>query len=94
MKTRSVFIECREWRDQVNGNTYSTSEIHVNGWIIARQLIAYGDATQRLYEAKKLLIVSGNIPEITHFSELAALGIDFYTVTSRVKKNQLHRSNN
>jgi hypothetical protein len=93
MNTRSVFIEIRTWRDTQNGNTYSTAEIWANGVIVAGISRSYGDATQRLHEAKAALIELGVIPPIRHFSELANDSIDFYTATIAGKKSELHKTN-
>ena len=93
MNTRSVFIEVRTWRDVQNGNTYSTSQIWVNGKIVAENARNYGDAEMRLYEAKMWLTEAALIPGVRYWTDLAGYSIDFYTATIAGKKSELHKTN-
>jgi hypothetical protein len=58
---RSLFIECREWFDKVNGNTYFSARIWVDGGQVAILPFQYGYGDQFIYEAQKKLLELGDL---------------------------------
>ena len=54
-KTRSIVIIGRKWFDKVNGNTYHTAEIIINGVPVHKTLFAYGYGDSYIQSARKWL---------------------------------------
>lgn len=87
---RSLFIEGREWFDKVNGNSYFSARIWVDGGQIAILTFQYGYGDQYLYEAQKKLLELGYLPQENKNQSLWSiaqeLGFDFYSAKSERKK--------
>jgi len=92
---RSLFIEGREWFDKVNGNSYFSARIWVDGGQIAILPFQYGYGSQFEYEAQKKLLELGYIPQEEKnaglWSIAQKLGFDFYSSKSETKKSEMFK---
>jgi hypothetical protein len=80
-KLRSIFVEAREWFDKVNGNTYFSARVFVNGKLEGYLPLQLGYESQFEYEATKWLLDNGFIRErIAPLWRLREDGVDVYTV--------------
>ena len=91
----SVFVECREWFDKVNGNTYFSARIWINGGQVAILPFQYGYGNQFIYEAQRKLIELGYLPKEKENESLYSLGktfgFDFYSARTSTKKNEMFK---
>jgi hypothetical protein len=92
---RSLFVECREWFDKVNGNSYFSARIWINGGQVAILPFQYGYGDQFIYEAQRKLIELGYIPKEKENESLYSLGktfgFDFYSAKTITKKNEMFK---
>ncbi len=92
---RSLFIEGREWFDKVNGNSYFSARLWVDGGQVAILTFQYGYGDQYLYEAHRKLIELGYLVEgevmRSLWSIAEELGIDFYSSKSSAKKSEMFK---
>ena len=91
---RSLFIEGREWFDKVNGNSYFSARIWVDGGQVAILTFQYGYGDQYLYEAQRKLVELGYISKnenIGLWSIAAESGFDFYSAKSECKKADMFK---
>jgi hypothetical protein len=92
---RSVFIECREWFDKVNGNSYFSARIWVNGGQVAIIPFSYGYGDFYIYEAQKKLLELGYLPQENKNNSLFTIselmGFDFYSAKTSTKKNEMFK---
>lgn len=92
---RSMFIECREWFDKVNGNSYFSARIWINGGQVAILPFSYGYGDFYIYEAQKKLIELGYLPKERENESLYSLGktlgFDFYSAKTSTKKNEMFK---
>jgi hypothetical protein len=92
---RSVFVECREWFDKINGNTYFSARIWINGGQVAILPFQYGYGDQFIYEAQRKLIELGYLPKEKENESLYSLGktfgFDFYSARTSTKKNEMFK---
>ena len=92
---RSIFIECREWFDKVNGNSYFSARIWINGGQVAILPFRYGYGDQFLYEAQKKLLDLGYLPQENKNNSLFTIsqlmGFDFYSAKTITKKNEMFK---
>lgn len=92
---RSVFVECREWFDKVNGNSYFSARIWINGGQVAILPFQYGYGDQFIYEAQRKLIELGFIPKEKENESLysigKSLGFDFYSAKTTTKKSEMFK---
>jgi hypothetical protein len=83
---RSLFIEGREWFDKVNGNSYFSARIWVDGGQVAILPFQYGYGSQFEYEAQKKLLELGYLPQEGKnrglWSIAEEMGFDFYSSKS------------
>lgn len=93
--TRSLFVEGREWFDKVNGNSYFSARIWVDGGQVAILTFQYGYEDQYLYEAQKKLLELGYLPQESKnqglWSIARELGFDFYSAKSESKKADMFK---
>lgn len=93
--TRSLFVEGREWFDKVNGNSYFSARIWVDGGQVAILTFQYGYGDQYLYEAQKKLLELGYLPQESEnqglWSIAQELGFDFYSSKSESKKADMFK---
>ena len=89
---RSLFIEGREWFDKVNGNSYFSARIWVDGGQVAILPFQYGYGSQFEYEAQKKLLELGYLPQEGKsrglWSIAQELGFDFYYAKTETKKSK------
>lgn len=92
---RSLFIEGREWFDKVNGNSYFSARIWVDGEQIAILPFQYGYGDQFQYEAQKKLLDLGWLPQEGKSNGLwtiaKELGFDYYAAKSSTTKREMFR---
>lgn len=62
-KGDDVLIIGRRWFDRVNGNTYHTAEVQVNGEFIGKSKMTYGYEEQYLETGKEILLDHFELPE-------------------------------
>jgi len=94
--TRSLFIEGREWFDKVNGNSYFSARIWVDGGQVAILPFQYGYGSQFEYEAQKKLLELGYLPQEGKsrglWSIAEEMGFDFYSSKSETKKSEMFKT--
>lgn len=93
---RSLFIEGREWYDKINGNSYFSARIWVDGEVVGVLPFQYGYGDQYQYEAGRWLVEEGYLPkdEKRHLSFITReLGVDFYAKKSETKKREMFTVN-
>jgi hypothetical protein len=92
---RSMFIECREWFDKVNGNSYFSARIWINGGQVAIIPFSYGYGDFYIYEAQRKLIELGFIPKEKENESLYSIGktfgFDFYSAKTTTKKSEMFK---
>ena len=93
---RSLFIECREWFDKVNGNSYFTARIWVDGGQVAILPFQYGYGDQFIYEAQKKLLELGYLPQEGKSRGLWTIaeadGFDYYSAKTSTKKAEMFKT--
>lgn len=93
--SRSLFVEGREWFDKVNGNSYFSARIFVDGGQVAILPFQYGYGDQFLYEAQKKLLELGFLPQegknASLWSIAENLGFDFYSSKSETNKRDMFK---
>ena len=92
---RSLFIECREWFDKINGNSYFSARLWVDGGQVAILPFQYGYGEQFIYEAQKKLLELGYLPQGGKnrglWSIAEAQGFDYYTAKTSTKKAEMFK---
>lgn len=98
-KPRSITVIGRRWFDKVNGNTYHTAEILVDGALAHRLERTYGYGDQYLWNAQQWLEANGHLPGLEHYANGMREGITQYcrregialhfTVTDVTRKRDL-----
>jgi hypothetical protein len=92
---RSLFVEARLWFDKVNGNTYFTARVWVDGNFVLSLPFQYGYDHQYLYEANKQLINAGYLPTEFEGKPLhiarEAYKFDYYYSESYGKKSEMFK---
>ena len=91
---RSVFIEAREWFDKVNGNSYFSARIWVDGEIVSVLPMQYGYESHYKTVAHQELIALGYFTE-TQLISIVQLGknegVDIYTSKSNTKQSEMFK---
>lgn len=92
---RSLFIEGREWFDKVNGNSYFSARIWVDGGQVAILPFQYGYGDQFIYEAQKKLLELGYLPQEGKNAGLWTIarenGFDYYSAKTSTKKSEMFK---
>ncbi len=92
---RSLFIEAREWFDKVNGNSYFSARVWIDGEVVGVLPFQYGYGNQFEYEAQKWLLSEGYLPQEGKNRGLWSIaeeaGFDYYNVKSFTKKNEMFK---
>ena len=90
---KSLYIEGREWFDKVNGNSYFSARIWIDGEVRGILPFQYGYGDQYTYEARKWLINEGYIFDTNSglWSIAQREGFDFYYVKSSHKKSEMFK---
>ena len=60
-KSDQIIIRARKWFDKVNGNTYHSTEVYINGKLVGREPFRYGYGEQYYQTAKEILDKKGYI---------------------------------
>lgn len=95
---RSMFIECREWFDKVNGNSYFSARVWINGkWKITLPFqYGYGDHFKSV--AVRALVKEGFIPEQYENRPLWIIAeemrFDCYTSKALTTKKEMFKESN
>ena len=89
---RSIFIEGRLWFDKVNGNTYFSNRIRVNGKVVSQMPMEYGNDLQHVYRAVQHLHERGyfageKVPSVWEIRD--EMGVDIYYSSTYGKKSDL-----
>lgn len=88
---KSLFIEGREWFDKVNGNSYFSARVWVDGEIVGVLPFQYGYGDHYKSVAQRWLVDNGYLPE--SIGALWALadkfGFDYYATKSTTKKSEM-----
>ena len=92
---RSLFIEGREWFDKVNGNSYFSARIWVDGGQVAILPFQYGYGSQFEYEAQKKLLELGYLPQEGKNRGMWSIaneqGFDYYSSKTSTKKSEMFK---
>lgn len=90
--SKSVFIEAREWFDKVNGNSYFSARISIDGRVVHALPFQYGYESQFEHEASKWLMEEGYLTSApSPLWRLRDLGLDVYTVKYSTNKKDAKR---
>lgn len=89
----SLFIEGRLWFDKVNGNTYFSNRVWINGKIAFIMPMEYGYDLQYEHRALQELKERGYISSTTRWELRDEQGIAFYSVATYGKKADLFKEN-
>jgi hypothetical protein len=98
IEIRSLFVECREWFDKVNGNSYFSARIWINGkWQITLPF-QYGYEDHFKSVAVRALVAEGFIPNEYENRPLWIIAdemkFDLYTAKAITNKNQMFKESN
>lgn len=88
---RSVFVDGREWFDRVNGNSYFSARVYVDGVEALRIPFQYGYGSAYEYAAADALADAGFIPSDPHaalWRRVEDMGGDGYATLRRVTKRE------
>jgi len=89
----SILIEGRRWFDKVNGNTYHSVRIWVNGEVFGQLGLTYGYGDQYIVTATNYLVDCGVLHEDTRNWPLGRIrrefGIVIYTTVADGPKRDL-----
>jgi hypothetical protein len=92
---KSLFIEGREWFDKVNGNSYFSARIWVDGEIVGVLPFQYGYGDQYTSEAQRWLVAEGYLPEDLKgwglWSVADRAGFDYYATKATAKKRDMFK---
>ena len=88
----SIFIEGRLWFDKVNGNTYFSNRIWINGSVVYEMPMEYGYEEMYVQRAIAYLHERGyfateKVPSVWEIRD--EMGIHFYKVATYGKKSEL-----
>lgn len=90
----SVFIEGRLWFDKINGNTYFSNRVWINGKVAFEMPMEYGYDLQYLHRAIQEIhsrgyFVGRRLPTVWQIRD--EMGIHFYHVATYGKKSELFK---
>lgn len=94
IETRSIFIEGRLWFDKINGNTYFSNRVWVNGKIAFVMPFEYGYELQFLHRALNELKERGYTNTTTLWELRDEQGIDVYYSNAYGKKSEMFKESN
>jgi hypothetical protein len=88
----SIFIEGRLWFDKVNGNTYFSNRIWINGKVVYEMPMEYGYDLQHVHRAIEHLQERGyfageKVPQLWQIRE--EMNVDIYYSSTYGKKSEL-----
>ena len=86
---RSIYVECRYWRQTSVGNTYNSVRISINGKFLAILEMEYG--TDYAHRAAKYLRENGyDVPE--QLWQIKNAGIDYYYSEIWCKRSEMFKN--
>ena len=83
----NIVIEVKRWFDKINGNTYHSVNVYVNGEFIGRVPFAYGYDRQYLQTAHTMLQEVGIYP-ITGKILSSGANKDYYDFSNDMRKHK------
>lgn len=83
----SIVIEAKRWFDKINGNTYHSVAVYVNGKFLGKIPFAYGYDEQYLQTAHALLQEAGIYP-ITGKMLPSGADKDYYNFTQDMRNHR------
>ena len=90
----SIFVQGRTWFDKVNGNSYFSNQVSVNGRVVLPMGMEYGYGDQHLFRAIQELVRRSYLPEGTQgTADVRELGITLYYSNCDVQKRELYAAN-
>jgi hypothetical protein len=94
---KSLFIEGRLWFDKVNGNTYFSNRVWVDGKIAFQMGMEYGYEEQYAHRAIEELHKNGyfegeKVPSLWEIRD--EMGVNLYKVATYGKKSDLFKEGN
>ena len=93
---RSLFIEAREWFDKINGTSYFSARIWVDGKEVSALPFQYGYGDHYLNIAQQKLVELGYLSEALNNRGLWSIGkdsgFDFYTTKSITAKREMYHA--
>jgi hypothetical protein len=95
--SRSLFIEGRLWFDKINGNTYFSNRVWIDGKIAFNMSMEYGYEEQYAHRAIEELHKRGyfegeKVPSVWEIRD--EMGINLYKVATYGKKSELFKGGN
>jgi hypothetical protein len=91
---RSLFIEGRLWFDKINGNTYFSNRVWVNGKVAFVMPFEYGYEMQFLHSALNELVKRAYTNTNTLWELRDEQGIDVYYSGTYGKKSEMFKESN
>lgn len=86
----SIYVHGKTWFDKVNGNSYFSARVEIDGEEVARLPFQYGYGDQYLHEARKVLTEKGLIESrIGALWNLKDDGVSVYSVIESAKKSEV-----
>jgi hypothetical protein len=94
---RAIHVEGRLWRDKVNGNTYNSSQLFINGELVQVLSMRYGYGDMYIFNAISEAVKAGLLPKIfeTHYAPSRTcreLGIAFTTSERHGLKREMFKA--
>lgn len=84
---KTVMFIARKWFDKINGNTYHSVEIYIDGQFIAKEPFAYGYGEQYKSTGLELLQKHGLLPD-SNFNKQSGVQLDYNLFSDFVYKNR------
>lgn len=82
-----ITIDARRWRDRINGNTYHSVAVYVDGKLVGVKPFEYGYGEQYLQTAHEVLQEAGVFPK-TGEQLSSGMGKDYYDFSSYTRANR------
>lgn len=82
-----ITIDAKKWRDRINGNTYHSVAVHVDGKMVGMVPFTYGYGEQYIQTAHKILQDAGVFPK-TDERLPSGMGKDYYEFRGTMMDNR------
>ncbi len=86
-KTKIIHIHGKRWFERVNGNTYFSCKMWINGDLVHTIDYEYGYGTQYRQEAKSWLDKNGFLPGLEHYDNGGSESLWRYCEKNKIKLN-------
>lgn len=83
---KAIHIHGRRWFDKVNGNTYHTATIYVDGELVHKIPFSYGYDDHYIQSATEWLDANGYLPDIEHYDNGGTESFWQYCDRNNIKK--------